>query len=102
MTPHTKKWTALAVLLSAHLLTIVDIFIINVAIPSIQQGTHATDSEIQLTVSIYMIGLASFLIIGGKAGDHYGRKKTLFAGYISFYAQFHWLLLCKTTRAIDC
>lgn len=84
MTPHTKKWTALAVLLSAHLLTIVDIFIINVAIPSIQQGTHATDSEIQLTVSIYMIGLASFLIIGGKAGDHYGRKKLFLLGIFLF------------------
>lgn len=84
MTPHTKKWTALAVLLSAHLLTIVDIFIINVGIPSIQQGTHATDSELQLIVSIYMIGLASFLIIGGKAGDHYGRKKLFLLGIFLF------------------
>ncbi|MFD1605292.1 MFS transporter [Flavobacterium artemisiae] len=84
MTSNKKKWTALAVLLLAHLLTIVDIFIINVAVPSIQQGTHATDSEIQLIVSIYMIGLASFLIIGGKAGDHYGRKKLFLLGIFLF------------------
>ncbi|MDQ1165649.1 MFS transporter [Flavobacterium sp. SORGH_AS_0622] len=84
MTLYTKKWTALAVLLSAHLLTIVDIFIINVAIPSIQRGIRAADSEIQLIVSIYMIGLASFLIIAGKAGDHYGRKKVFLLGIFLF------------------
>lgn len=84
MNNNNKNWISLIILLSAHLLTIVDIFIINVAIPSIQRGIHSSNSEIQLVVAMYMIGFASFLIIGGKAGDHFGRKKLFLLGMFLF------------------
>ncbi|GAA5089271.1 MFS transporter [Chryseobacterium ginsengisoli] len=75
---------ALLVLLTAHLLTIVDIFIVNIAIPSIEDGLASSNAETQLIVAIYMIGLASFLIIGSRAGDYYGRKYLFMIGLLLF------------------
>lgn len=75
---------SLLILLMAHLLTIVDIFIVNIALPSIQHGLGSTHAQIQLVVAMYMIGFASFLIIGGKAGDHYGRKNIFILGMLLF------------------
>nr|WP_278022010.1 MFS transporter [Flavobacterium ginsengisoli] len=73
-----KKYISLLILSLAHLLTILDIFIVNVAIPSIQRGLGSSNGKIQLVVAMYMVGFASFLIIGGKMGDYFGRKKSLF------------------------
>src|SRR5579863_4410168 len=80
----SSPWLALAIILSAPLLSIIDVFIINVAIPSIKQGVHATDGEIQLVIAGYLLGYASFLITGGRAGDHFGRKKTFIWGMLAF------------------
>ncbi|MFC0776976.1 MFS transporter [Flavobacterium sp. HJSW_4] len=79
-----RRQVSLLILLMAHMLTIVDIFIVNIAIPSIQDGLDAAHAEVQLVVAMYMIGFASFLIIGGKAGDHYGRKRILLLGLFFF------------------
>lgn len=75
---------SLLVLLLGHLLTILDIFIVNIAIPSIQRGLVSNNGKIQLVVSMYMVGFASFLIIGGKIGDYYGRKKIFILGMFLF------------------
>lgn len=79
-----KTHISLLVLLLAHLLTILDIFIVNIAIPSIQRGLESSNGKIQLVVAMYMIGFASFLIIGGKAGDYFGRKRIFILGIILF------------------
>ncbi|WP_228377976.1 MFS transporter [Chryseobacterium luteum] len=72
------------VILSGQLLTIMDIFIINVSIPSIQRDLHASNGEMQLVIASYLIGFASFLITGGRLGDLYGRKKIFVAGLLFF------------------
>jgi len=79
-----KKYISLLILLLAHLLTILDIFIVNIAIPSIQRGLGSSNGKIQLVVAMYMVGFASFLIIGGKAGDYFGRKKIFILGLFLF------------------
>jgi len=84
MKDKNKNWIQLSILLLVHLMTIVDIFIVNIAIPSIQKDMQSSDSMTQLVVAMYMIGFASFLIIGGKAGDYYGRKKTFILGLVFF------------------
>ena len=71
---------ALLVILTAPLLYVIDIFIINMAIPGIKKGVHATDGEVQLVIAGYLLGSASFLITGGRAGDYLGRKKVFFWG----------------------
>src|SRR5580658_2932825 len=79
-----NKWLALAIVLTAPLLSIIDVFIINVAIPAIKKGIHGTDAEVQLVIAGYLLGYAAFLITGGRAGDHFGRKKTFFWGMLAF------------------
>lgn len=78
------KYLKLIVILSGQLLTIMDIFIINVSIPSIQRDLHASNGEMQLVIASYLIGFASFLITGGRLGDLYGRKKIFVAGLLFF------------------
>ncbi|MGH1517958.1 MFS transporter [Chryseobacterium sp. JK1] len=79
-----NKWLELIIVLSAPLLSVIDVFIINVAIPTIKKGVHATDGEVQLVIAGYLLGYAAFLITGGRAGDHFGRKKVFFWGMFAF------------------
>jgi EmrB/QacA subfamily drug resistance transporter len=80
----TNKWLELIIVLSAPLLSVIDVFIINIGIPAIKKGVHATDAEIQLVIAGYLLGYAAFLITGGRAGDHFGRKKVFFWGMFAF------------------
>lgn len=79
-----NKWLELIIVLSAPLLSVIDLFIINVAIPAIKKGVSATDAEIQLVIAGYLLGYAAFLITGGRAGDHFGRKRVFFWGMFAF------------------
>lgn len=72
------------VILFGQLLTIMDIFIINVSIPSIQRDLRASNGAMQLMMAAYLIGFASFLITGGRLGDLYGRKKIFISGLLLF------------------
>lgn len=79
-----SKSLKLIVILTAQLLTIMDIFIINVSIPSIQRDFHASNGAMQFMIASYLIGFASFLITGGRLGDQYGRKKIFMIGLAFF------------------
>lgn len=79
-----SNYFKLIVILFAQLLSIMDIFIINVSIPSIQRDIHASNGQMQLIIAAYLIGFASFLITGGRLGDLYGRKKLFIWGLILF------------------
>lgn len=79
-----NKWLELIIVLSAPLLSVIDVFIINIAIPSIKKGVQATDGQVQLVIAGYLLGYAAFLITGGRAGDHFGRKKVFFWGMLCF------------------
>ncbi|WP_293304002.1 MFS transporter [Pedobacter sp. UBA5917] len=84
MSKTVSPWLALLIVLTAPLLSVIDVFIINVAIPSIKTGVHASDAQIQLVIAGYLLGYASFLITGGRMGDHYGRKSIFFWGMVGF------------------
>lgn len=78
------KWTSLFILSSAAFLTVLDIFIVNVAIPSIKTGISGSDGDIQLVIILYLIGYAAFLVTGAKAGERYGRKKIFLSAMVLF------------------
>src|ERR1700750_1549056 len=84
MTKSTNKWLEMAIVLSAPLLSVIDVFIINIAIPAIKKGIRASDAEVQLVIAGYLLGYAVFLITGGRAGDQFGRKKVFFWGMLAF------------------
>lgn len=86
MNKMVNKWLLLFVVSSAIFLSVVDLFIVNVAIPSIKEGIHGTDGDIQLVIVLYVIGYASFLVMGGRAGDYFGKKRVFIAGILVFTA----------------
>ncbi|MFF4572777.1 MFS transporter [Streptomyces sp. NPDC001410] len=77
-------WGALLVVLAGLFITNLDFFIVNVAIPSLQQGMHATSAEIQLVAATFNIGLSAMLITGGRLGDLYGRRRIFSIGLALF------------------
>ena len=77
-----SRWFSLVIVLTAPFLSLMDIFIINIAIPAIKKGLHSTNAELQIVVAGYLLGYASFMITGGRAGDHFGRKKIFLWGKI--------------------
>ncbi|WP_432868501.1 MFS transporter [Microbispora rosea] len=72
------RWFALPVILVGTFMTILDFFIVNVAIPSAQAELNAGDAQVQFVVAGYGVAYASGLITGGRLGDLYGRR-TVFA-----------------------
>jgi MFS family permease len=79
-----SRWFLLIILSSSVFLSVIDIFIVNVAIPSIKRGIHGSDSDIQLVIVLYLLGYAAFLITGGRAGDHYGKKNVFIVSMVLF------------------
>lgn len=83
-TSATRRWSAFAVLLVGAFLPPLDFFIVNVALPSIQNSLHASAAELQLVISGYAAAYAVFLITGGRLGDLYGRRKIFLIGISGF------------------
>ena len=77
---------ALLVLLTGAFLSPLDYFIVNLALPAIRSGLHASSAELQLIVSVYTAAFAVFLVTGGRLGDMFGRKRIFMLGMAGFVA----------------
>lgn len=62
-----SKWLLLAIISSSVFLSVMDIFIVNVALPAIKEGVRGTDSDMQLVIALYLLGYTIFLVTGGRA-----------------------------------
>jgi EmrB/QacA subfamily drug resistance transporter len=82
--PDPRRWRALAVVLVAGFMVLLDVSIVNVALPSIAQGLHAGDSALQWIVSGYALAFGLVLVAGGRIGDARGRRPTLVLGLVVF------------------
>src|SRR5215475_13907896 len=80
------RWPMLAVLLTGQLMALLDVFIVNVALPSIGTGLHASGALLQLVVGGYAIAYAMLLITGARLGARYGRRRLYLAGVTAFTA----------------
>ena len=85
-TPHPRRWAAAIIMIIAVLMDMVDGSIVNTALPSIGRDLQAGPAQLQWTVSAYMLGFASALIIAGHLGDRYGRKPLFLTGVVLFAA----------------
>jgi EmrB/QacA subfamily drug resistance transporter len=81
---HSRRWTILAVLGIAQLMVVLDVTVVNVALPSAQQALHFTNDQRQWIVTAYSLAFGSMLLLGGKLGDLFGRKWTLVGGAAGF------------------
>jgi EmrB/QacA subfamily drug resistance transporter len=88
----------MAVLMAGTFVFVLDFFIVNVAIPSTQAELGASDAQIQLVVAAYAIAIASLLILGGRLGDLFGRRRVFIAGLALFTASS---ALCGAAPSID-
>lgn len=79
-----RRWSALAVVLTATFMVLLDISIVNVAIPSIQNNLHASFAQVQFVLAGYALAYAVFLITGGRLGDIYGRRRLFMIGMAGF------------------
>jgi len=79
-----RRWKALAVVLIASFMILLDISIVNVAIPSVQRDLGATFAEIQWVLAGYQLAYAVVLITGGRLGDIFGRKRLFIIGVSGF------------------
>ena len=84
MTPDPLRWKALSVLGIAYLMVVLDISIVNVALPEIQEDLDFSTSGLQWVVSGYALTFGGFLLLGGRAGDLLGRRKVFMAGLLLF------------------
>src|SRR6201996_8577990 len=78
------SWAPLAVILCGTFVYILDFFVVNVALPSIQRGLAASPAAIEWIVAGYGLTSAAFLVTGGRLGDHYGRRRAFCAGLAAF------------------
>jgi len=92
MTPHASpgrhrwRWATLAILCVTLLVVSLDLTILNVALPSIAKGLHATSSQLQWIVDAYAVAFAGLLLSLGALGDRVGRKWVFLAGMLIFAA----------------
>jgi EmrB/QacA subfamily drug resistance transporter len=82
--PDPRRWKALAVLSIAYLMVVLDVSIVNVALPSIQRDLHFSTESLQWVVSGYALTFGGFLLLGGRAGDLLGRRRLFIAGLALF------------------
>jgi EmrB/QacA subfamily drug resistance transporter len=75
-----RRWKALAVLGVAYLMVVLDVSIVNVALPSIQTDLGFTTEDLQWVVSGYALTFGGFLLLGGRAGDLLGRRRLFMIG----------------------
>ncbi|MEV6649253.1 MFS transporter [Streptomyces sp. NPDC051219] len=79
-----RRWLALAVVMTAAFMDLVDVTIVNIAIPSIERDLSATFGSIQWITAGYALAFAAGLITGGRLGDIYGRKQMFLIGMAGF------------------
>jgi EmrB/QacA subfamily drug resistance transporter len=79
-----KKWFALALLSAVQFMVVLDIAIVNVALPSIQTDLGFSQENLQWVISAYALFFGGFLLLGGRAADLLGRRRIFLAGIVLF------------------
>jgi EmrB/QacA subfamily drug resistance transporter len=81
-----RRWRAFTVLAVAFFMTIVDLTIVNVSLPTIGRALHFSESNLQWVVTAYALTFGGFLLLGGRAADLLGRRRLFLVGLGIFTA----------------
>jgi EmrB/QacA subfamily drug resistance transporter len=82
--PPTNRWLVLVIACLAQFMVVLDVTIVNVALPSIQRGLHFSPASLQWVINGYTLVFGGFLLLGGRAADLIGRKRLFGAGVALF------------------
>ncbi len=85
----SAPWILAATILGSSM-AFIDGTVVNVALPALQRSLHATVVDLQWVVEAYALLLASFLLVGGSLGDHYGRRRIFIIGVVLFSVASLW------------
>ena len=101
-----RRWKALAVVCAAFFMTILDVSIVNVALPSIGKSLDFSRDDLQWVITAYAITFGGFLLLGGRAADLLGRRRVFLVGVVvftvaSFFCGLAWsegVLIARARR----
>jgi MFS family permease len=79
--PHINRWRAFALLAVAFFMTVIDLTIVNVSLPTIGRDLHFSQTNLQWVVTAYALTFGGFLLLGGRAADLLGRRRILMLGW---------------------
>jgi EmrB/QacA subfamily drug resistance transporter len=91
-----NKWIILALLALAQFMVVLDVAIVNVALPSIAKDLHFAQNNLQWVITAYTLTFGGFLLLGGRAADLFGRRR-LFIGAVSAFGILS--LLCGLAQS---
>ncbi|MGW2106192.1 MFS transporter [Streptomyces sp. NPDC001948] len=104
-----RRLLVLAICCASVIVVVMDISIVNVALPSIRRDLHASVSGLQWTVDAYTLALASFLVLAGSTADRVGRRRVFLIGLAAFglgsllcglAPSISWLIVARTLQAV--
>ncbi|MGW4487948.1 MFS transporter [Amycolatopsis sp. NPDC004368] len=107
--PDPRRWRALWVCLIAGFMTLLDVSIVNVALPSMEHGIGATPADVSWVVSGYALTFGLALVPAGRLGDDYGRRRMFLLGLALFVAtsalcgaapNATWLVVARLAQGI--
>src|SRR3954469_23163231 len=81
-----RRWAALIVVCLAQLMIVLDVTIVNVALPSIQRDLQFSQADLTWVVNAFLVTFGSLLLLAGRLGDLVGRKRVFLAGVVTFTA----------------
>src|SRR3979409_2085364 len=81
-----NRWIAVYVLCAGVLMIVLDVTVVNVALPTIQHDLHFSQSSLAWVVNAYLIAFGGLLLLVGRLGDLIGRKRIFLAGLTLFTA----------------
>ena len=74
-TRRSNPWVALALIVAAQFMVVLDISIVNVALATIKTDLHFSEASLQWVISAYAIAFGGFLLLGGRLADLFGRRR---------------------------
>ena len=98
--PDPRRWRILTVSLLVGFMSLLDVTIVNVAVPSMRAGLDTSASTIQWVVSGYALAFGLTLVAGGRLGDAYGRRRMMALGLLGFIASSAAVGLAPSGAAI--
>src|SRR5438105_10955669 len=79
-----RRWAALAIIVAAQFMVVLDVAIVNVALPSIRTDLHFSQAGLQWVITAYSIFFGGVLLLGGRLADLLGRPRLFIAGLALF------------------